>query len=492
MNGCAIEVGQTADGRSISLPLRLANRHGLVTGATGTGKSRTLQVMVEQLSAAGVPIFAADAKGDLSGLGSAGEANGPAAGRAAALGRRWAPAAFPVAFWDLFGAHGLPIRTSVQEMGVLLLSSMLGLNETQAGALAIAFRIAEEEQSYLLSLDDLRWTLNDMLENREDVCRNYGNITAASISAIQRNILALEAQGGHHLFGEPPFDIEDFMRTAADGRGIVNLLHADQLLEAPRLYATFLLWLLTELFRKLPEVGDLDKPRLVFFFDEAHLLFRDAPKPLLQQIERLVRLVRSKGVGVFFVTQSPADVPDIVLEQLGTRVLHGMRAHTVQSQRRVRVAADTLRPNKGVVDARAELPTLATGEALVSVFGDDGSPAPVEKVTILPPTSSMEPISELERQAAIEGSDLRRKYAAALGGNAAAQQFIRRQKELRGIDLGPEIAPGEDWRPGDYASFIPNIVSIVRRDPQAKKRGLVAALVCFAVAAGCFWGVGLF
>lgn len=487
-----VDIGQTADGRSISLPLRLANRHGLVTGATGTGKSRTLQIMVEQLSAAGVPIFAADAKGDLSGLGSAGEANGPAAGRAAALGRRWAPAAFPVAFWDLFGAQGLPIRTSVQEMGALLVGSMLGLNETQAGALAIAFRIAEEEQSYLLSLDDLRWTLNDMLENREDVCRHYGNITAASISAIQRNILALEAQGGHHLFGEPPFQIEDFMRTTADGRGVINLLHADQLLEAPRLYSTFLLWLLTELFRKLPEAGDLAKPKLAFFFDEAHLLFREAPKPLLQQIERLVRLVRSKGVGVFFVTQSPADVPDQVLEQLGTRVLHGMRAHTVQSQRRVRAAADTLRPNKGVIDARAELPTLATGEALASVFGEDGSPAPVEKVTILPPTSSMEPISDIERQAAIEGSDLRRKYAAGLGGNAAAQQFIRRQKEMRGIDPGPEIAPGEDWRPGDYAKFIPNIVPKTRLHRRTPTKNLIISGGAFIGAIVCFWLTGAF
>ncbi|MHA6685119.1 helicase HerA-like domain-containing protein [Mesorhizobium sp. A556] len=260
----------------------------------------------------------------------------------------------------------LTCHAGSKDMGALLLGSMLGLNETQAGALAIAFRIAEEEQSYVLTLDDLRWTLNDMLEMREEVCRKFGNITASSISAIQRNILALEAQGGHRLFGEPPFEITDFMRTAADGRGVVNLLHADQLLEAPRLYAVFLLWLLTELFRKLPEAGDLAKPKIVFFFDEAHLLFRDAPKPLLQQIEKLVRLVRSKGVGVFFVTQSPADVPDVVLGQFGTRVLHGMRAHTVQSQRRVRAAADTLRPNKGVVDARAEVPTLATGDALVS------------------------------------------------------------------------------------------------------------------------------
>lgn len=486
-----IEIGKTSAGATVALPLRLANRHGLVTGATGTGKSRTLQSMVEQLSAAGVPVFAADAKGDLSGLGSPGEEKGAAAARAAALGLPWAPVAFPAAYWDLFGVNGLPIRTSVQEMGALLLGSMLGLNETQAGALAIAFRIAEEDQAYMLTLDDLRWTLNDMQETREEVCRNFGNITASSISAIQRNILALEAQGGHRLFGEPPFQIQDFMRNAADGRGVVNLLHADQLLEAPRLYATFLLWLLTELFRKLPEAGDLAKPKIAFFFDEAHLLFRDAPKPLLQQIERLVRLVRSKGVGVFFVTQSPADVPDVVLEQLGTRVLHGMRAHTVQSLRRVRAAADTLRPNKGVVDARAELPTLATGEAMVSVFGEDGSPAPVEKVMVLPPASSMKPISDIERQAAMDGSELRIKYAAGVDDTAAAYRFIRRQKVARGIDPGPDTGPS-DWQPGDYAKFIPDITPRDEPAKRANSRDLILSICGIAIGAICFWWVGVF
>lgn len=346
MTAPAITIGVTKEGSAIALPLPLANRHGLVTGATGTGKTRTLQTIVEQLSAAGVPVFAADVKGDLSGLRSPAAANSPVAARAAALGRPWAATSFPVAFWDLYSAHGLPIRTSVQEMGALLLSSMLGLNETQAGALAIAFRIAEEQHEWMLTLDDLRWTLNDMLEDRETICKAYGNITASSISAIQRGLLALEAQGGDRLFGEPPFDILDLMRLAPDGRGVINLLHADQLMNSPKTYAVFLLWLLTELFRRLPEAGDLEKPKLVFFFDEAHLLFRDAPKPLLDQIERLVRLVRSKGVGVFFVTQSPADVPDVVLEQLGTRVLHGMRAHTVKSQRKVRAAADTHPPAK--------------------------------------------------------------------------------------------------------------------------------------------------
>jgi DNA helicase HerA-like ATPase len=431
MSAAAITIGMTKEGREISLPLRLANRHGLVTGATGTGKTRTLQTIVEQLSAAGVPVFAADVKGDLSGLGSPAITNGPAAARAAVLQRDWQPEASPVALWDLWSSHGLPVRTSVQEMGSLLLSSMLGLNETQAGAMAIAFRIAEDQHEWMLTLDDLRWALNDMLEDREEVCRQYGNVTSSSISAIQRGILALEAQGGDRLFGEPPFDILDFMRTAPDGRGVVNLLHADRLMESPKTYAVFLLWLLTELFRQLPEAGDLDRPKIVFFFDEAHLLFRDAPSALLQQIERLVRLVRSKGVGVFFVTQSPADVPDIVLEQLGTRVLHGMRAHTQKSERKVRAAADTLRRNPGVVDARAELPTLATGEALVSVFGDDGAPAPVEKVSVLPPRSSIEPISEMERRAAIDGSELRTKYAAGLSVSAVRVPPFARGREPR-------------------------------------------------------------
>jgi len=482
-----ITIGLTKEGNAIALPLRLANRHGLVTGATGTGKTRTLQTIVEQLSAAGVPVFAADVKGDLSGLGSPGAANGPVAARAAALGRDWAPTAFPVALWDLWAANGLPIRTSVQEMGALLLGSMLGLNETQAGALAIAFRIAEDERSYMLTLDDLRWSLNDMLEDRETVCKKYGNITASSIAAIQRNILALEAQGGDKLFGEPPFDILDLMRLAPDGRGVVNLLHADQLMEAPKLYATFLLWLLTELFRRLPEAGDLAKPKLVFFFDEAHLLFRDAPTALLQQIERLVRLVRSKGVGVYFVTQSPADVPDVVLEQLGTRVLHGMRAHTQKSERKVRAAADTLRRNPGVVDARVELPTLATGEALVSVFGDDGAPAPVERVAVLPPASSIEPTSEMERRAAVEGSELRAKYAAGGADNAAARAFVRRQKIVRGVDPGPEERAGEEWRAGDYAKFLPQ-----HSEGRGLTRRLAVAkviLLCVAVAGIAIWAL---
>jgi DNA helicase HerA-like ATPase len=449
-----IEIGRTASGTSVALPLRLANRHGIITGSTGSGKTVTLQRLIEQFSVAGVPVFAADIKGDLSGVATQS----------------------PVAFWDIFGAHGLPIRTSVQDMGANMLSSMLRLNETQAGAMAICFRKAEDDRSYMLTLDDLRWSLNDMLEEREEVSKRYGNVTASSISAIQRNLLALEAQGGDRLFGEPPFDIADFMTTDDNFRGTINLLHADKLLEAPKLYATFLLWLLTELFRKLPEAGDLPKPKLVFFFDESHLLFSGAPKPLLEQIERLVRLVRSKGVGVYFVTQSPTDVPATVLEQLGTRILHSMRAHTAESLRKVRAAADTIRPRKGF-KAREELPVLGVGEALVSVIGEGNVPTEVEKVWIKMPAGQIGPISDIERQASIEATPLRKKYHAAGADNAATHRFNRRMMEERGIDPGPdsEVAP---YEPNLYLKHVPTL------DISAERPSVTRQLIRIGLWAG--------
>ncbi|MBZ9678246.1 helicase HerA-like domain-containing protein [Mesorhizobium sp. ES1-1] len=455
-----IEIGTTSTGGIVALPLRLANRHGLVTGATGTGKTVTLQRLAEQFSAAGVPVFAADIKGDLSGVAAGGR--------------------FPVALWDIFGRHGLPVRTSVQEMGAGLLSRMLGLNQAQEGAMEIAFRKAEDDQSYMLTLDDLRWSLNDMMEEREDVCRQYGNVTAASIAAIQRNLLALEAQGGDRLFGEPPFDIMDLMALDGGGRGTINLLHADQLMEAPKLYATFLLWLLSELFRKLPEAGDLAKPKLVFFFDEAHLLFTDAPKHLVQKIERLVRLVRSKGVGVFFVTQSPTDVPAAILEQLGTRVLHAMRAHTAESLKKIRAAADTIRPRKGF-KTKEELPTLKIGEALVSVIGEDNVPSEVEKVKVIYPAAQVGAISDEERQVVLEQTLLRKKYHAGLADHVAARAFVRRMKEARGIDPGPEgeaIAP----EPNLYLRHVPTINEDVDSG-KGVRRGLAEIAGWAAVAA---------
>lgn len=456
----SIQIGLNSAGAAIALPLPLANRHGLVTGVTGSGKTVTLQRLAEQFSAAGVPVFAADVKGDLSGIATAS----------------------PVAFWDIFGALGLPIRTSVQDMGAQMLSSMLGLNPTQHGAMEICFRKSEDDRAYMLTLDDLRWSLNDMLEEREEVSKRYGNVTAASISAIQRNLLALEAQGGDRLFGEPPFDISDFMLVDSSGRGTINLLHADKLLEAPKLYATFLLWLLTELFRKLPEAGDLAKPKLVFFFDEAHLLFNGAPKPLLQQIERLVRLVRSKGVGVYFVTQSPTDVPATVLEQLGTRILHAMRAHTAESLKKIKAAADTIRPRAGL-KTREELPALKIGEALVSVIGVDNVPTEVEKVKVIKPAGQLGPFSDIERRAAIEATPLRQKYHAGGADQEAAHKFNRRMMQERGIDTGPD-AGVKPYEPNLYLKHVPSIDVSAEPGKTVKRRLAEIAGWCVVAAAG--------
>lgn len=429
----SIEIGTLSNGKPVRMPISSATRHGLVTGSTGSGKTITLQRLAEQFSAAGVPVFSADVKGDLSGIATQS----------------------PTVFFDIYGERGLQIKTSVQSMGARLLSSMLGLNDAQAGAMAICFRKAEDERDYMLTLDDLRWSLNDMLEDREEVSKKYGNVTASSIAAIQRNLLALEAQGGDRLFGEPPFDINDLMLVDGEGRGAINLLHADQLMEAPKLYATFLLWLLTELFRKLPEAGDLAKPKLVFFFDEAHLLFRDAPKPLIDKIERLVRLVRSKGVGVFFVTQSPTDVPSAVLEQLGTRILHAMRAHTAESLRKIRAAADTIRPRKGF-KTREELPVLKIGEALVSVIGEDNVPSEVEKVKISLPIGQIGPISDIEREIVNSVSPLSQKYGATPLPHEASYSFDRRMLRDRGIDPGPDTG-AVPYEPGIYLKHIPRI-----------------------------------
>lgn len=415
-----ITIGQTNAGSAVSLPLRYANRHGLITGATGTGKTVTLQRLAEQFSAAGVPVFAADVKGDLSGIATAS----------------------PVTFWDVFGVKGHPIRTSVQDIGPALLGRMLDVNETQTGTLAIALKRAEDQADYLLTLDDLRWQLQDMQDDRENVCQIYGNITASSIATIQRNLLTLEQQGGASLFGEPPFQIGDFMRTIdetmdgyaanMDGKGMVNLLHADSLMEAPKLYGALIYWLLTELFRKMPEVGDLEKPRLVFFFDEAHLLFKDAPKHLLESLERIVRLVRSRGVGVYFVTQSPSDVPDNVLAQLGNRIQHALRAYTPKEQRFVKAAARAFRPNKGIDVEKAVL-EMGLGEALVSTLIDDGVPMPVERIRVTKPAGQIGPLSDLERATIIEQSPLRVRYPAMVEGERHIWEFQNRQRLARGL-----------------------------------------------------------
>src|SRR5690348_6909279 len=406
-------------GKSIKpeyLTLKFANRHGLVTGATGTGKTVTLQVLAEGFSRAGVPVFAADIKGDLSGIAEPGEAKDFLVKRATDVGFKYKTDEFPVVFWDLFGEQGHPVRTTVFEMGPLLISQMLDLNDVQEGIINIAFRFADDEfgssdaeNKGLVDLKDLRELLSYLSKNAKEVGAKYGNIATATVGSVQRQLLVLENQGGAKFFGEPALKLEDIMRTDRDGRGIINILAADKLMENPRLYATFLLWLMSELFETLPEVGDLDKPKLVFFFDEAHLLFNEAPKSLLDKIEQVVRLIRSKGVGVFFVTQNPLDVPDKVLAQLGNRVQHALRAFTPRDQKAVKTAADTLRTNPKI-DTVAAITELAVGEALVSCLDAKGTPSVVERAWILPPSSRIGPITPDERAAVITASAVKGHY----------------------------------------------------------------------------------
>jgi DNA helicase HerA-like ATPase len=408
--------------REIDLLPAFANRHGLITGATGTGKTVTLQRLAEQLSALGVPVFLADVKGDLSGLGAAGTASEKFAQRLQRLGiADWMPRANPVVFWDVFGEAGHPVRATVSDMGPLLLARLLGLNDTQEGVLQLVFKIADDRGLLLLDLKDLRAMVQHVGENAREFTTGYGNVSAASIGAIQRGLLTLEQQGGDKFFGEPMLDIADLMQTA-DGRGVINILAADRLMNSPRLYASFLLWLLAELFEQLPEAGDVDKPKLAFFFDEAHLLFDEAPPALLAKVEQVVRLIRSKGVGVFFVTQNPLDVPESVLGQLGNRVQHALRAFTPRDQKAVKSAADTLRPNPAF-SAAAAITELGVGEALVSFLDDHGRPQVVERALILPPSSRIGPLTAAERQAAIAGSVLYGHYEKSVDRESAYEKL---------------------------------------------------------------------
>jgi len=380
------------------LPQR-ANRHGLITGATGTGKTITLQTMAEAFSRIGVPVFMADVKGDLTGISQAGTLS-DRLGKVIKERGLPTPAfgAFPVTLWDVFGKQGHPVRATVSDLGPLLLARMLNLNETQTGVLQLVFKIADDQGLLLLDMKDLRAMCQQIGDTASDFTTEYGNISAASIGAIQRGLLQIEAQGGDRFFGEPMLNIEDFMQTDGSGRGVVNVLAADQLMNAPRLYAAFLLWMLSELFEALPEVGDLDKPKLVFFFDEAHLLFADAPKVLIERIELVVRLVRSKGVGVYFVTQNPLDIPDSVLAQLGNRVQHALRAFTPRDQKAVKSAAETMRQNPKL-DIETAITELAVGEALVSFLDEKGRPCVTERVYVLPPASQIGPITAAQRSA---------------------------------------------------------------------------------------------
>src|SRR5512134_614175 len=374
----------------------LANRHGLITGATGTGKTVTLQTLAEQFSRAGVPVFMADVKGDLSGMGKAGGGHAKVAERAKQLKVALRHEACPVVFWDVFAKSGHPVRATISDMGPLLLARMLGLNDTQEGVLNLVFKIADDAGLLLLDAKDLRAILQHVGENAAQFTTAYGNVSAASVGAIQRGLLALEGQGAAQFFGEPMLDIGDLMQTR-DGKGVVNILAADQLMNSPKLYSTFLLWMLAELFEQLPEVGDPEKPKLVFFFDEAHLLFKDAPAALVERIELVVRLVRSKGVGVYFVTQNPLDVPDTVLAQLGNRVQHALRAFTPRDQKAVKSAASTMRQNPKL-DIETAITELAVGEALVSFLDEKGRPSVTERAFVVPPGSQIGPITPEQRK----------------------------------------------------------------------------------------------
>jgi uncharacterized protein len=400
----------------------LANRHGLVAGATGTGKTVTLRVLAEGFSRIGVPVFLADVKGDLSGLARPGGDSPKLAERARALGLAVPPEACPTVFLDVYGEAGHPLRATISDLGPLLLARALGLNETQAGVLQATFRVADEAGLLLLDLKDLRAMLEHVAENADALRVRYGNVAPATVGAIQRSLLSLESQGGDRLFGEPALDLGDLLRTDLAGRGQVTILHAEKLVRAPALYATLLLWLLSELFEQLPEVGDPEKPRLVFFFDEAHLLFADAPDELRQKVEQVVRLIRSKGVGVWFVTQSPLDVPDAVLGQLGNRVQHALRAFTPRDQKAVRAAAETFRPNPAV-DVTEAITQLGVGEALVSFLDARGIPAPVERGLVVPPRSRLAPLGPDERTAALASSPLRGRYDTPLDRESAYERL---------------------------------------------------------------------
>jgi len=424
-------LGQSHSGdarRTEHLLLARANRHGLVAGATGTGKTVTLQVLAEGFSEAGVPVFCADVKGDLSGIAMAGGPDARLQARAEEMGLTLTPKAAPVVFWDLFGEAGHPIRTTVSEVGPVLLAQMLELNDVQEGVLSVVFHVADTEGLLLLDLDDLRAMLSHVGENAARIGREVGNVAPASIAAIQRAILRMEQQGGRAFFGEPAIRLEDLLRTSLDGRGHVNVLEATRLMRNPRLYAAFLLWLLSELFEHLPEVGDLDRPRLVFFFDEAHLLFDDAPDTLRSKVEQVVRLIRSKGVGVYFVTQNPADIPDAVLAQLGNRIQHGLRAYTPTEQRGLKAAAQSFRPNPDFDTAEA-IQDLGVGEALVSTLDARGAPTVVARTAIRPPTGRLGPVTPAERAQLMAASPVRGLYDTPVDRESAEEVLALRRGE---------------------------------------------------------------
>ena len=421
--------------QTVVLPLRMANRHGLITGATGTGKTVTLQVLAEGFSRAGVPVFMADVKGDLCGLAKAGTSNDKIQKRVSQLNiEHFQQRAYSTLLWDLYGQHGHPIRATVSDMGPMLLANLLELNETQAGVLFAAFKIADDEGLLLLDMKDLRAMLTWIADNSKSLQSTYGGLSTASVAAIQRKLLVLEQQGAEHFFGEPQIDLADLMQTDFSGNGVISILDATTLMTQPRLYAMFLLWLIAELFEQLPEIGDADKPRLVFFFDEAHLLFDHAPKALIDKVEQVVRLIRSKGVGVYFVTQSPLDIPEDILGQLGNRVQHALRAFTPKDQKAVKAAAETFRSNANLNTAEV-ISQLGVGEALVSVLDLHGSPTPVERVMICPPESRIGPLIDSERQEHLSRSPLRGRYDTPLDRESAYELLKQRADRQAAVEI---------------------------------------------------------
>lgn len=441
-----ILIAKNTEISSFILP-KMANRHGLIAGATGTGKTVTLQTLAEGFSKLGVPVFMADVKGDLSGMSQAGGGNKKVEERVQLLGLAgYKTQPSPVTFWDVFGKKGHPVRTTVAEMGPLLLARMLNLNDVQSGVLNAIFKIADDQGWLLLDLKDLRAMSQYAAEHSAEYQSEYGNISAASVGAIQRSLLQLETEGGEFLFGEPALNLDDFMQTDSQGRGVINVLASDQLFNSPRLYATFLLWLLSELFEKLPEIGDPEKPVLAFFFDEAHLLFTDAPKPLMQKIEQVVRLIRSKGVGVYFVSQNPLDIPDMVLGQLGNRIQHALRAFTPRDQKAVNAAADTFRSNPNV-DVATAITELGVGEALVSFLNEKGAPTPVERTFVCPPESRLGPTTDAERASVISHSVIAGVYEKQVDRESAYESLKKRAEEQAPTEKEASVEEdrGFDW-----------------------------------------------
>jgi DNA helicase HerA-like ATPase len=446
-------VGKAAKPQYLSL--NLANRHGLVTGATGTGKTVTLQTIAEGFSRAGVPVFAADIKGDLSGVSQEGEGKDWIVKRCKEIDMKYEADLFPVVFWDLFGEQGHPIRATVTEMGPLLLARMMNLNDTQEGVLNIAFRVADENGLPIMDLKDLRAMLAFIAEHSADLTKTYGNVSSTSVGTIQRALLVLENQNGEKFFGEPALEIKDLMKTK-DGKGVINLLAADKLMANPRLYAIFLLWLLSELFEELPEVGDVDKPKLVFFFDEAHLLFDEAPKALLEKIEQVVRLIRSKGVGVYFVTQNPMDIPETVLAQLGNRVQHALRAYTPKEQKAVKVAAQSFRPNPKLNTERV-ITEMGKGEALTSFLEGNGVPAMVDRTLIRPPAGNVGAVTDAQRKAVIAKSPVKGKYDEAVDSESA-YEMLQKKTDIKTRNAGEAKESPEQESSGSVMGGVGDLI----------------------------------